>query len=178
MGKHSFVSPSANNTFGRPVFNVSKTEFHEHWHTHTLFRGQTINPSKTETPSPQIPIFIVFCYLHLYMKAQLLEAMSTRRVKNGPLFRHPTRILTNTITETHIIPQLAEVTSETSKGSETPVFAGQKWRGLWRNSHMDSGVSLFRAKRWIVWKLSSKHIYTYIYIYAVGFGNGAGFCPL
>ena len=31
----------------------------------------------------------MFCYLHLYMKTQLLEIIPNRGVKNGPFFQMP-----------------------------------------------------------------------------------------
>ena len=53
-------------------------------HTHTIFEGHTTNPSrKTTQPSPQVPIFIVFCSLQLYMKAQLLVSISPTLWRTG-----------------------------------------------------------------------------------------------
>ena len=66
---------------------VWETTFYEHWPP--IFRGRTINPSNKEPPSPKMPILIVFCYLHLFLEAQLLETISTGPVKKRAVFQTP-----------------------------------------------------------------------------------------
>ena len=105
-GKYSVMLATTNKMFGNPSFKSFEKQIVMNIDTQT-FRGHAFNTSKKETPQPKTTYFIVFCYLHFYMK---------------PFFRHPTRILRNT-TETHRVPELAEVTSETNKGPPKPILA-------------------------------------------------------
>ena len=86
-------------------------------------------PFKQGNTQPKKPYFYSVCYLHLYMKTQLLEIISNRGVKNGPFFRPPTCMLRNTITRTHIFRDTAEHSWNRPKTSQIPIITVRNWRG-------------------------------------------------
>ena len=101
MGNCCVMLASTNKIIENPSLQGLKTNFYEHWHT--IYGGHAVNPSKT--PSPQIPIFIVHCSLHLCMKAQHLATISTHPFRNGPIYHNLSRHLHLQWPHTHQTPQ-------------------------------------------------------------------------
>ena len=137
MGKHGFMLPNANKIWGNSVCHGFRTIIL--WTlTHKCSRPYH-QPSEKGTAQPKKPMFIVFCYLHLYIKTQLQEIMSSRSVTNGPFLRHPTCMSRKE--HHHQNPHNSE-TAEHSWNSPKP----PKYLHLQCEIDMDSGGAL----TWIV----------------------------
>ena len=127
MAKYSFMLPSANKILGNAVCQGFRTILL--WtltHQFSEAINQPIKKGPTQPPKNYFYSVLLFAPLH---QNSTSRNHIQPRWKNGPFFRHPTCMLRNTITRTHIISETAEHSWNSPQTSQIPIFAVRNWRG-------------------------------------------------